>query len=140
MYLSLPDSSTLLTPDISLSLRTWKLSAQRVSSGFSSWWQSWEVSRACLCLLILKKVAHIRLLGNSTIMTRLQTKAQKAYRDANNDVINVPNDIFKPSQPDEAKDDLFMFSGKAHTVSIKVGSGAKLPSSAAGMSNSILRS
>src|SRR6266567_4369450 len=57
-------------------------------------------------------------------------KAQKAYRDANNGIVNIPNDIFKPSQPDEAKDELYIFSGKTHTVSTKVGpSGTTLNSS-----------
>ena len=64
------------------------------------------------------------------ILKRLQMKAQKAYRDANNGIVNIPNDIFKPSQPDEAKDELSIFSGKTHTVSTKVGSGAALHSSA----------
>ena len=70
------------------------------------------------------------------ILKRLQMKAQKAYRDTNNGVVNIPNDIFKPSQPDEAKDELSIFSGKTHTVSTKVGSGATLHSSAS-TSNSI---
>jgi len=30
---------------------------------------------------------------------------------------DIPNDIFKPSQPDEQKDELSIFSGKTHTVS-----------------------
>ncbi|KAJ3500770.1 hypothetical protein NLJ89_g9642 [Agrocybe chaxingu] len=54
------------------------------------------------------------------ILKRLQLKAQNAYREANSGAApNIPNDIFKPSQPDEAKDELSIFSGKTHTVSTK---------------------
>ncbi|KDR77286.1 hypothetical protein GALMADRAFT_96046 [Galerina marginata CBS 339.88] len=56
-----------------------------------------------------------------TILRRLQSKAQIAYRDANSGIPTaIPNDIFKPSQPNEAKDELSIFSGKTHTVSTKV--------------------
>lgn len=45
-------------------------------------------------------------------------KAQQAFRDANSGMPpNVPNDIFKPSQIDDQKDELSIFSGKTHTVS-----------------------
>ena len=44
-------------------------------------------------------------------------KAQQAYRDANSGMPpNIPNDIFKPSQPDDGNDELSIFSGKTHTV------------------------
>ncbi len=44
-------------------------------------------------------------------------KAQQAYRDANSGMPpNIPNDIFKPSQPDDENDELSIFSGKTHTV------------------------
>ncbi|KAF8909644.1 hypothetical protein CPB84DRAFT_1765097 [Gymnopilus junonius] len=55
------------------------------------------------------------------IMRRLQSKAQAAFRDANSGLPTVlPNDTFKPSQPNEAKDELSIFSGKTHTVSTKL--------------------
>ncbi|PPQ97295.1 hypothetical protein CVT26_006688 [Gymnopilus dilepis] len=55
------------------------------------------------------------------IMRRLQSKAQAAFRDANNGVPAVlPNDIFKPSQQNDTKDELSIFSGKTHTVSTKL--------------------
>ena len=51
------------------------------------------------------------------ILKRLQMKAQQAYRDANSGMPpNIPNDIFKPSQPDDGNDELSIFSGKTHTV------------------------
>ena len=45
-------------------------------------------------------------------------KAQQAYRDANNGLsLKIPNDIFKPSHPEEeTKDELSIFSGKTHTL------------------------
>lgn len=46
-------------------------------------------------------------------------KAQQAYRDANSGLpLNIPNDIFKPSDP-ETKDELSIFSGKTHTLTAK---------------------
>ena len=52
------------------------------------------------------------------ILKRLQVKAQQAYRDANSGVPpKIPNDIFKPSNPEEeTKDELSIFSGKTHTL------------------------
>ncbi|KAF8803345.1 hypothetical protein BYT27DRAFT_7171817 [Phlegmacium glaucopus] len=55
------------------------------------------------------------------IMRRLQIKAQQAYRDANSGLPpKIPNDIFKPSNPEEeTKDELSIFSGKTHTLTAK---------------------
>ncbi|KAF9563813.1 hypothetical protein CPC08DRAFT_705725 [Agrocybe pediades] len=55
------------------------------------------------------------------ILRRLQNKAQIAFREANTGLPTIiPNDIFKPSEPTDAKDELSIFSGKTHTVSTKV--------------------
>ncbi|PPQ92184.1 hypothetical protein CVT25_008958 [Psilocybe cyanescens] len=55
------------------------------------------------------------------ILKRLQTKAQTACRNANSGApVPIPNDIFKPSQTNEPKDELSIFSGKTHTLSTKV--------------------
>ena len=44
-------------------------------------------------------------------------KAQQAYQDANSGLPpKIPNDIFQPSDPEETKDELSIFSGKAHTL------------------------
>jgi hypothetical protein len=49
------------------------------------------------------------------ILKRLQMKAQQAYRNANSRMPpNIPNDIFKPSQPDDGNDELSIFSEDAY--------------------------
>ncbi|KAF8153104.1 fungal-specific transcription factor domain-containing protein [Crassisporium funariophilum] len=64
------------------------------------------------------------------ILRRLQMKAQQAYRDANSGLpASIPNDIFKPSQAEDQKDELSIFSGKTHTVSTKSAVSSTNPSS-----------
>ncbi|KAH9474722.1 putative transcriptional regulatory protein C1F7.11c [Psilocybe cubensis] len=73
------------------------------------------------------------------ILKRLQGKAQTACRNANSGVpAPIPNDIFKPSQTNEPKDELSIFSGKTHTLSTKAtptgGTSAQTSSTASGHS------
>jgi hypothetical protein len=70
-------------------------------------------------------------------------KAQQAYRDANSGLPSkIPNDIFKPSNPEEeTKNELSIFSGKTHTLTAKstssaVASTANTPSSSSNKSRS----
>jgi hypothetical protein len=66
------------------------------------------------------------------ILKRLQIKAQQAYRDANSGLPSkIPNDIFKPSNPEEeTKNELSIFSGKTHTLTAKSTSSTAVASTA----------
>jgi hypothetical protein len=59
-------------------------------------------------------------LSRQPILQRLQQKAYQAYLDSHNGIAPpTRNDIFAPSPKDEDTDDLFIFSGKTHTVVTK---------------------
>ncbi|KIK07112.1 hypothetical protein K443DRAFT_2598 [Laccaria amethystina LaAM-08-1] len=54
------------------------------------------------------------------ILRRLQSKAQQVYRETTSGIApKIQNDIFRPSEPEDNKDELSIFSGKTHTVATK---------------------
>ncbi|TRM66904.1 fungal-specific transcription factor domain-containing protein [Schizophyllum amplum] len=65
------------------------------------------------------------------IIRRLHTQAQHVFLETNSGVPpRIPNDIFRPSNQEDDRDDLLVFSGKTTTVTTKLRSTASQSSSA----------